>query len=110
MAKYTGKGGRFEVQTVVSPATWVSVGQIREIGSATITSEEIDATTLDANIGGTSTDYKDFLPGFKDPGEMGVIVMFDPNLPSHGALTNGLYELFDSGRSITARVVFPVSP
>lgn len=110
MSKYTGKGGQFQVLTVSSPATWTSVGQVREIGSTTVTSEEIDVTTLDANVGGTSTDYKDFLGGFKDPGEMSIVVLFDPNLASHGAVTNGLYELFDSGRSITARVVYPVSP
>ena len=110
MAKYTGSGGRFEIQTVASPATWVAVGQVREIGSASITSEEIDVTTLDDNVSGTSTDYKDFLGGFKDPGELGIVVLFDPNLASHGTATNGLYELFDTSRSIVARVVYPTSP
>jgi hypothetical protein len=110
LAKYTGKGGEFQIQTVASPETWVSVGQIREIGSASITAEEIDVTTLDSNQSGTSTDYKDFLGGFKDPGEMGLVVLFDPNIASHGSLTNGLFELFDSGRTITARVKYPTSP
>lgn len=110
MAKFTGKGGAFQILTVSSPATWVDVGQVREVASATITSEEIDVTTLDSNVGGTSTDYKDFLGGFKDPGEMSVTVLFDPNLATHGTATNGLYELFDSGRTVTARVVYPTSP
>jgi hypothetical protein len=110
MAKFTGKNGEFQVLTVASPATWVAVGQVREIGSASITSEEIDTTTLDSNQSGTSTDYKDFLPGFKDPGEMSLVVLFDPNLASHGSLTNGLFELFDSGRTVTARVKYPTSP
>jgi hypothetical protein len=110
MAKYTGKGGAFQILTVASPATWATVGQVREIGSASITSEEIDVTTLDANVGGTSTDYKDFLGGFKDPGEMGIVVLFDPNLATHNATTNGLYDLFDRGVSVTARVKYPTSP
>jgi hypothetical protein len=110
MAKYVGKGGEFQVQTVASPATWVAVGQVREIGSTSITSEEIDVTTLDANVGGTSTDYKDFLGGFKDAGEIGLVVLFDPNLATHGTATNGLYALFDAGSTITARIKYPTSP
>jgi hypothetical protein len=110
MAKYSGKNGEFQVLTVASPATWVSVGQIREIGSASITAEEIDVTTLDSNTSGTTTDYKDFLGGFKDPGEMSLVVLFDPNLATHGTVTNGLFELFDSGRTVTARVKYPTSP
>ncbi len=110
MAKYTGRGGEFQVQTVASPATWVAVGQVREIGSASVTSEEIDVTTLDSNVSGTTTDYKDFLGGFKDPGEMGIVVLFDPNLATHGTTTNGLYDLFDRSATVTARVKYPTSP
>lgn len=110
MAKYTGKSGEFQVQTVASPETWVTVAQVREIGSISITSEEVDMTTLDDNQSGASTDYKDFSQGFKDPGECPVTVIFDPNLATHGTTTNGLYDLFDRGVNIVARIKYPTSP
>lgn len=102
--KATGKGSKFEIRTGVSPETWLTVGQVKEIGGADVTAEEIDFTTLDDNQSGESTDYKDFGQGFKDPGEIPVTVMFDPNLASHGGDTFSLYELFDSGDPFLARI------
>jgi hypothetical protein len=110
LAKYTGKGAKFQILTVASPQSWTDVAQIKEIGSATISSDEVDVTTLDANQSGLSTDYKDFLQGFKDPGEISLNLVFDPNLASHGTTNYGLYDLFDGGDTVTARIVFPVSP
>jgi len=110
MAKFTGKGGKFQITLIASPPTWVDVAQVREISSATITAEEVDVTTLDANVSGLPSDYKDFIPGFKDPGEMSVTVVFDPNIASHGVLPGGLYKLFETGQTISARVVYPTSP
>lgn len=110
MAKYTGKGGELQIRTVVSPETWLTVAQIKEIGSISITAEEIDVTTLDDNESGLSTDYKDTQQGFKDPGEMPVTVLFDPNLLSHVEDPNSLYESFDQGITQLVRIKYPVSP
>lgn len=110
MAKFSGKGAEFQVRTTVSPEAFVTVAQVAEIGSISVTSEEIDVTTLDDNQSGQSTDYKDFLQGFKDPGELPLRVIFDPNIATHGSLPNGLYALFNAGQTITARVKFPTSP
>jgi hypothetical protein len=110
MAKITGKGSKFEINTAGSPPTWVSVGQVREIGGATVTSEEVDVTTIDDNISGLPSDYKDFIGGFKDPGELSVTVIFDPNLTGHGSGANGLWGIFDRSQTIQARVMYPTSP
>lgn len=110
MAKYTGKGAEFQVRTVASPETFVTVAQVAEIGSISVTSEEVDVTTLDDNQSGQTTDYKDFLQGFKDPGELPLRVIFDPNIATHGTAANGLYGLFSAGTTITVRIKFPTSP
>jgi hypothetical protein len=111
MAKYTGKGSTFEIRTVVSPETFITVAQVREIGGADITSEEIDFTTLDDNQSGAPTDYKDFGAGFKDPGEMPITLMFDPNLASHVTDPKSLHALFESGEAVLVRIkIGNVSP
>jgi hypothetical protein len=105
MSKFTGRGATFEVRTVVSPETFVAVAQVRRIGAVSLTADEVEVTTLD-----TVGDYRDFLQGFKDAGELGLEVIWDPSLASHGPDANGLYGLFTSGAQILARVKIPVSP
>lgn len=110
MAKYTGKSAEFQVRTVTSPETFVTVAQVAEIGAISITADEVDVTTLDDNQSGLGTDFKDFLQGFKDSGEMPLRVIFDPNIATHGTATNGLYALFASGQQLTVRIKYPTSP
>jgi hypothetical protein len=71
--------------------TFVAVGQVQEIGDISVTAEEVDVTTLDAG------DYRDYIQGFKDPGECELSVIWDPNLATHDDSTNGLIGLFTSG-------------
>lgn len=104
MAKATGKGSTFQIRTVTSPESWLTIGQVREIGGADITSDEIDMTTLDDNESGLPTDYKDTQPGFKDPGELPVTVIFDPNLANHFSDPFSLYSLFESGDTVLVRI------
>jgi predicted secreted protein len=105
MSKYVGRGAEFQVRTVASPETFVAVAQVRSIGGTTLTSDEIEVTTLD-----TVGDYRDFLQGFKDAGEVALEVIFDPSLATHGSAANGLYGLFTAGTVILARIKIPVSP
>lgn len=101
MAKFTGKGGEFQVNALTgSPPTagWVAIGQVQEIGDLSITAEEVDVTTLDA--GG----YRDYIQGFKDPGEVELTVIFDPNLPTHGDVAGGLVGIFDSGQTLPCAI------
>jgi hypothetical protein len=64
---------------------------VQEIGDIAVTAEEVDVTTLDAG------DYRDYIQGFKDPGECELSVIFDPNLATQGDAANGLIGLFASG-------------
>jgi Lambda phage tail tube protein, TTP len=91
-AKFTGKGSKFMVNTAAaSPPTYTEVGQVASIGGITISSDEVEVTTLDAG------DYRQYIQGFKDPGECPITVLFDPALTDQGTDPNGLLGLFTSG-------------
>ena len=64
---------------------------MQEISGVSVTAEEVDVTTLDAG------DYRDYLQGFKDPGECELTVIFDPALAAHDDGADGLVGLFASG-------------
>ena len=90
MSKYTGKSAEFSIKNAAA-TSYVVIGQVQEIGDISVTAEEVDVTTLDAG------DYRDYLQGFKDPGECELTVISDPNLATHDETTDGLIGLFTSG-------------
>ena len=92
MAKFTGKSAQFLVNTApTGPKTYIAFGQVAEIGAISVSADEVDVTTLDA------TDYRQYIQGFKDPGECELTMIFDPELADQGAATNGIIGLFASG-------------
>jgi hypothetical protein len=91
MAKFTGKGAQILVKTVGATPTWKPFGQVGEIGNIDVTADEVDVTTLDAG------DYRDYIQGFKDPGECQITVMFDPAMADQGDTADGWLGLFGSG-------------
>jgi len=105
MSKYTGRGAEFQVRTVASPETWATVAQVRRIGAISLTADEIEATTLD-----TVGNFRTYLQGFRDAGELPLEVIWDPTLATHGSSGTGLYALFQSGETQAFRVKIPVSP
>ena len=94
MAKFAGRGAQFLIDTGTTTPTWTATGQVQEIGDLSITAEEVEVTTLD-----TTGAYRDYIQGFKDPGEIELTVMFDPALPAHDDTANGLIGLFASGET-----------
>lgn len=64
---------------------------MQSIGGITISSDEVEVTTLDAG------DYRQYIQGFKDPGECPIVVLFDPALADQGIAADGLLGLFASG-------------
>jgi Lambda phage tail tube protein, TTP len=93
MAKFTGKGGQFLINTAAPgpPKVWTPIGQVQSIGGITVSADEVEVTTLDAG------DYRQYIQGFKDPGECPITVLFDPFLADQGTGANGLLGLFASG-------------
>ena len=93
MAKFTGKGAKIFVLSSAATPTYVEIGQVAEIGNIDVSADEVDVTTLDAG------DYRDYLQGFKDPGECQITVLFDPNMTDQSEDADGLFGLFTSGET-----------
>jgi hypothetical protein len=93
MAKFTGKAATISVLGGGATPAYVAVGQVAEIGNIDVSADEVDVTTLDAG------DYRDYLQGFKDPGECQLTVLFDPNLANQDETEDGLFGLFTSGET-----------
>jgi hypothetical protein len=91
MAKFTGKGAQILIKTTGATPAWVAFGQVQEIGDISVTADEVDVTTLDAG------DYRDYIQGFKDPGECQLTIIFDPNMTDQGTDPDGWLGLFASG-------------
>ena len=91
MAKFTGKGAQILVKTSGATPAYVAVGQVAEIGNIDISADEVDVTTLDAG------DYRQFIQGFKDPGECQLTVLWDAGMADQGDTADGLWGLFKSG-------------
>jgi Lambda phage tail tube protein, TTP len=93
MAKFTGKNCEIMVKTAGATPTYKSVGQVAEIGNIDVTADEVEVTTLDAG------DYRDYIQGFKDPGECQLTVLWDPALADQNETADGLFGLFTSGET-----------
>jgi hypothetical protein len=91
MAKFTGKGAVISVKTGGATPAWLAVGQVSEIGAIGISADEVDVTTLDAG------DYRQFIQGFKDPGDCQLTVLWDAGMIDQGDTPDGLWGLFASG-------------
>ena len=93
MAKFTGKGAEISVLGGGATPAYKAIGQVSEIGNIDVSADEVDVTTLDAG------DYRDYLQGFKDPGECQLTVLFDPELTDQSEDADGLFGLFTSGET-----------
>lgn len=75
-----------------------AIGDLSSIGSPSITQEELDVTTLDSDGG-----YREFIAGFKDPGEVAISGYFVPTDAGQAAL----YAALDSGAVQDFEIVYP---
>ncbi len=98
MAKYAATGTSLRYEDPGSPGTFVAVAQVQGISGPTLSAEEIDVTTHD-----TTGEYREFLGGFKDGGEITFTVVFDPEAGGHPTLLG----FFDTRELLTWRIVFP---
>lgn len=78
--------------------TEIAVGKLTSIGELTPDSDEIEVTTLDSEGG-----YREYLQGFKDPGELSV----EGYYASGNSGQAKLIELYDSGESAAYEIEFP---
>ncbi len=98
MAKYAAQGTVVQYEDPgAAPGTFVTVAQITSISGPTLSAEEIDVTCMDVGGG-----YRQFLPGFKDGGELSFGLVFDPELSDHKTF----FGFFENNTQLTWRVVF----
>lgn len=74
------------------------IGDLSSIGSPSITQEELDVTTLDSEGG-----YREFIAGFKDPGEVVVSGFFVPSDAGQAAV----YAALESGDIQDFEIIYP---
>lgn len=87
------------VLKVGSDVSAVAVANITEIGGISLSADSIDVTSLDSDGG-----YKEFIPGFKDAGEVSLSGFFNP---ATGKGQKELYDLFESGETSAFTIEFP---
>ena len=75
-----------------------AIGDLSSIGSPSITQEEIDVTTLDSEGG-----FREFIAGFKDPGELNISGFFVPSDVGQVAV----YEALESGEVQDFEIIYP---
>lgn len=75
-----------------------AIGDLSSIGSPSITQEEIDVTTLDSEGG-----FREFIAGFKDPGELNISGFFVPADVGQIAV----YEAMESGEIQDFEIIYP---
>ena len=101
MTKY--EGGQVTISWDKAGGTaWTVLGQVGDLNGPSISRTAIDATTRDS----ASNFWREFVPGYKDGGELGLNVMLDPAL--HGG-ANGLLSDFNNNSATIPswRILFP---
>lgn len=96
----TGQGVSFQIGTAASPPVWATVANVRTINPTGKSADEIDFTHL-LSTGG----YREMRQGFKDGGNVGVEMQFDPTQASHVG-SQGFLGLFNSGTVFPWRINF----
>jgi predicted secreted protein len=74
------------------------IGDLSSIGSPSITQEELDVTTLDSEGG-----YREFIGGFKDPGEVSISGFFVPSDLGQA----DVYAALESGEVQDFEIIYP---
>ena len=78
MAKTHGYGSVLVVTTTTGDA---NIGQIRSISGPGVSGSDVDTTTLDS-----SSNYRTFVAGLLDPGEVTINLVYAPTTVSHKRL------------------------
>src|SRR5262245_54547790 len=101
MAKFKCWGAKWEIANATG-TTFAEVPQVMNLDVPQATTDEIEVTTLD-----NTTGYREFLPSFKDGGEMGFTVVYDNVEHSDGADT--IWQLFQDGTIRNMRIFLPTT-
>ena len=78
MTKYFGYGSVLQVTTTTGD---LAIGQVRTITGPGVSFGDVDTTCMDS-----SSNYRTFVPGLGDPGELSISLVYAPTTVSHKRL------------------------
>jgi hypothetical protein len=81
-----------------SPGTFTEIAEVKTIPGPNETSEDIDVTHLRSTGG-----YREFIPSFKDSGELACTTNFLPDNPTHQVLR----DLYAARTVVPWRITYP---
>lgn len=88
----TGAGVAFKVGDGGGTEVFTTVANVKDVKINGRSVEEVDFTHL-----GSTGGYKEFRPGFKDPGNIQFTMHFDPTHLTHGSGARGIEGMLNSG-------------
>lgn len=100
MSRYRAKGTLLKIGDGAATEQYTTIAQVITIGGPSLSQETIDATDHD------SGDYRDFLLGFADGGEVTLEIHYDPAGSTHDAST-GILSRFGASVPTNFKLVFP---
>ena len=78
MTKHFGYGSVLQVTTTTGD---LAIGQVLSISGPGVDFDDVDTTTMDS-----SSNYRTFVPGLGDPGELTISLVYAPTTTSHKRL------------------------
>ena len=79
----------------------VAIGQVRDISGPSLSKGVADVTSADS-----TKRYREFTSAMRDGGELGLTLVFDPSVATHGTANNGLLEVFENDTSASFDLIF----
>lgn len=80
---------------------FVNTANVKSVTISGGEAEEIDVTTIDS-VGR----FKEFIAGFKDPGQVELSIFFNPDEASHLGGDAAVHDLYISGKEFNWKLVF----
>ena len=102
MTEFAAKGTTLGIE-IGTGGTFTVVSQVRNISGPSLALDPIDVSTHDD----AAKFYRDFLPGFHDPGEVTLELIWDPSSGTQGPGGEGLLELYDSAVEHGFQITWP---
>lgn len=105
MTTFDAYGAVLKTGNAASPEQFTAIAQVRTINGMNITRDSIESSHHD------STDkWRDFLPGFKDAGDITLDLEWDPLGATHKYTTGGFLKKLDDTTNTNFQLVWPTSP
>ena len=91
MTERAAKGSALAIEIDASPGTFTTVAQVRNIDGPSLALDPLDVSANDDD----PRFYRDFIPGWHDPGEVTVELIWDPADATQGDFPEGLLGIYD---------------